>query len=451
LSGAVAWGNVFGTLSNQTDLQTELNLKSTVVDLDTHTSDVSNPHSVTQTQVVLSNVDNTSDVDKPISTAQAAANLLKLNLTGGTVNGQVKGITPTSDEDFTRKDYVDTVSSSRNVIINGNFDVWQRGTSFPALVTTNFTADRFSYNKVGVMVHTVSQSANVPSYAQSGHISNYSYRLEVTTADTSIDASDHCVINNKIEGYDYARIAGGNATLSFWVKGAKTGIHCVAFRNTGADRTYVAEYTINTINIWQKIIITIPLTETGGTWDYTNGKGLEIRFALAVGTDFQTTADAWQTGNYMGTASQVNECDSAANTFRIAQVQFEKGSVATPFEFKNYADELAKCQRYYARNTTESLSTRKGLYSTSATLTSFVDGANIVFPVAMREIPTMTFHNTEGGTAGTWSIYISSAWVSATMNTDYTTTTGICVRLLSTVVQNNAYTASGNWEADAEI
>ena len=236
---------------------------------------------------------------------------------------------------------------SKNAIINGNFDVWQRGTSFPTLANTDYTADRFQYFKSGAVIHNVNRSTLVPSYAQSGVRSNYSLLADVSTADASIAAGDYSLLNYTVEGYDYARIAGGDATLSFWVYASKTGIHCISFRNDGTDRSYVAEYTVQAVDTWEKVELTIPLTETGGTWDYTNGKGLRIVFALAVGSTFHTTADAWQTGSFLSTANQVNETDSTANNFRIAQVQLERGDVATNFEYKSIADELSRCQRYY--------------------------------------------------------------------------------------------------------
>lgn len=84
-TGASTWGSVTGTLSNQTDLQTALNGKSSTshnhdaayeaknTNIQTHISSTSNPHSVTKSQVGLANVDNTTDAGKPVSTAQQTA------------------------------------------------------------------------------------------------------------------------------------------------------------------------------------------------------------------------------------------------------------------------------------------------------------------------------------------------------------------------------------------
>ena len=351
--------------------------------------------------------------------------------TDGNVN--VNGIVPTADNQLTRRDYVNTLHANRNVIINGNFDIWQRGTNFAAHPNSKFSADRYSYHKAGTMVHTTSRSADVPAYAQSGTKSNYSIQLDVTTADVTIAAGDYCFISYRIEGYDYARLQGEDATLSFWVKGAKTGVHCVSFRNSDVSKSYVKEYTIASANTWEKVELTVPLTETGGTWDYSNGSGLELGFALAAGSTFQTTKDAWQTGNYLGTANQVNEVDNDANYFKIAQVQFERGSTATPLECKSISDELARCQRYYQH-----------LLQTD----TFVDGYNagganftmlVTYPVAMRDNPTLDAPITSTGAVNLTTINVSSM-----------STTGLSIRPVLTAT-GRGYTTLSDLKLDAEL
>lgn len=343
-------------------------------------------------------------------------------------------IAPTAIDHLTRKDYVDQIAKSRNVVINGNFDIWQRGTSFAAIATSTFSADRFEYHKSGTMVHTVTRSAVVPTYAASGVTSNYSLYLDVTTADAVIDAGNFTLVTYRIEGYDYARIAGGDATLSFWVKSIKTGIHCVSFNNSAKDRSYVVEYTIAASGVWQKVEITVPLTETGGTWDYTNGTGLRIGFVLASGTTSHTTADAWQTGEFIATSNQVNSVDSTANNFHIAQVQFEKGSASTPFEYKNYQDELAKAQRYYWKGQFNG----QGNFNPYANAaTTFVPGGQVTFPTTMRDTPTFAATSLP-------------TYTNCTANDFLATTDGAIERLDATAA--GTYRAfGGTYDADAEL
>lgn len=90
-SAGAAWGTVTGTLADQTDLQSALDAKATTTALTTHTSDTANPHSVTKAQVGLANVDNTSDANKPISTATQAA--LDAKQAAGTTLTSLEGLT----------------------------------------------------------------------------------------------------------------------------------------------------------------------------------------------------------------------------------------------------------------------------------------------------------------------------------------------------------------------
>jgi hypothetical protein len=243
--------------------------------------------------------------------------------------------------------------ANRNKIIGGDFTTnpWQRGTSFAAVAASVYTADRWQYQKVGSALHTLSKSVDAPTALQAGIFTQHSLGASVTTAQAVIAAGDFNFIEHKIEGLNSASFGFGqtgvrNVTLSFWVKGAKTGIHCVSFRNSAVNRSYVAEYTINVINTWEFKVITISV-DTAGTWLYDNGIGIDIGFTLAAGTTFQTPANTWTAGNFLATANQVNALDTVGNTFKIALVQLEAGEVATPFETRSYGQELALCQRYY--------------------------------------------------------------------------------------------------------
>ncbi|MBL0233168.1 MAG: hypothetical protein IPQ08_05845 [Chitinophagaceae bacterium] len=78
------------------DVQQSINdniadITSAQSDIDTHIADIANPHSVTKTQLGLSSVDNTSDLDKPISTATQAALDLKASYEDTIVNALIFG------------------------------------------------------------------------------------------------------------------------------------------------------------------------------------------------------------------------------------------------------------------------------------------------------------------------------------------------------------------------
>jgi hypothetical protein len=232
----------------------------------------------------------------------------------------------------------------RNRIINGAMEIAQRGTSFAA--ASGYTLDRFIFSIGGGGVVTITQSTDVPN-----NTFQNSLRVDVTTADTSVGTGDVVTIQQRIEGYNVRDLIGQTFTLSFWVKSPKTGVHCVSFRNSGVDRSYIMEYTVSAANTWEYKTITVNGgLITAGTWNWTNGTGLYVDFTLLTGTIYQTTAGSWQTGNFLGTSNQVNCMDNVNNDFFLTGVQLELGPVATPFERRPYGLEFSLCQRYYQTN-----------------------------------------------------------------------------------------------------
>jgi hypothetical protein len=293
--------------------------------------------------------------------------------------------------------------ANRNAIINGDFNIWQRGTSFVSIADATYNADRFYYNKSGAMVHDVSRSTDVPTFAQANRGFNYSTLVDCQTVDAAIGATDLSLIGTAIEGFNFLPLAQKPMTLSFWVKATKIGIYCVALTNN-ADRSYVAEYTINAADTWEYKTITIAASPNAGTWNYTNGVGLRVNFALAIGANSQTTKDAWQTGLFYGTSNQVNACDNIANNFRITGLQLEAGSVATPFEQRSIQQELALCLRYAWAL---SLGTSQRIPASGLVQAVTNGRQNIAFPVQMRVSPTLNASNIsdlrvfDGGSAQT--------------------------------------------------
>ena len=358
------------------------------------------------TDFCLDNIDGSrlNNGDTAIVVASGVSYEYWLNASSGATENSPLVITPDTNSGNKRWLLVDITAnnySGRNAIINGDFNIWQRGTSFAAIVNNAYAVDRFQYGLSGAAVHTLSQDTDVPTQVQSGHKSNYSLKVDCTTVDASIAAADYVMIIQNIEGYNFAPFMGKTATLSFWVKATKTGIYCVSFVNSALDRSYIVEYTIYTTNTWEKKTITLTFSDSAGTWNYTTGIGLRLFWQLVTGSNHQGASNVWNTTSVWATSNQVNACDSTDNNFWLSQVQFELGSVATPFEYEQFGDTLVKCQRYYEKSYNHAdapaTSTENGAIQFTDPLAA---GENFLrYCVAKRAAPTMTGYSTTGAAA----------------------------------------------------
>ncbi len=346
--------------------------------------------------------------------------------------------------------------SAENPIMNGQMEVWQRGTAFAAAVNGGYVADRWRYNGTNAAVLTINRSTNVPTVAQAGVLFNYSLEVDITTADASITTLDSASIVHRIEGGNWRHFAQRQMTLSFWVMSTKTGTHCVAFRNSGADRSYIAEYTVNVSNTWEYKQITVLASPSAGTWDYANGIGLEISFALAFGTTYHTTANDWQIGNFFSTAAQVNCLDSTSNFFRLTGVKLELGANATPLDVVSFEQEYARCQRYYQKSfhygtaPVQNAGTNTGEFiftSPVGALTVFNSVTMILSP--MRSTPTITTYNPNAANAQVRN---------RTLGTDCTSTVApnnseksFALQATTPASTTTSHTMAVHWAAESEL
>lgn len=283
----------------------------------------------------------------------------------------------------------------RNRIINGGMAIAQRGTS--AVVSNNsgqYPVDRFYVEAYGGGALTSQQTNNAPAGFQNSTI------LTVTTTDTSLDATDDYEINHKIEGLNVADLGWGTAnaktiTLSFWVRSSVTGSYSFGFQNSAASRSYVGLYTINSANTWEQKTITIA-GDTTGSWDTGTGAGFFLRWCLATGSNrIAAAANTWESANRIAIGSTANPLmGTSGATFYITGVQLEAGSVATPFEYRPYATELALCQRYFC-----AASGYVPRINAGSEL-----GNRIFWPVTMRASPTVTIASVDTENNGTPSV-----------------------------------------------
>ena len=239
----------------------------------------------------------------------------------------------------------------RNRIINGDMRIDQRnaGASVTLSSSTLFAVDRFG----GIEDTDGAMTAQQDSSAPAGFVN--SLKFTTTTADATLAATQFARCQQRIEGYNIADLNWGSAnaktvTLSFWVRSSLTGTFGGALTNNGFDRSYPFTYTISVADTWEYKTVTIA-GDTSGTWLTTSGLGIQVLWGLGVGSTYSGTAGAWAGAGYLSATGAVSVVGTNGATFYITGVQLEVGSVATPFERRDYGTELSRCQRYYYKTT----------------------------------------------------------------------------------------------------
>lgn len=288
----------------------------------------------------------------------------------------------------------------RNIIINGDMSIAQRGTSATGLGNGDngyHTCDRWKFTEVGAATaeFTQTQSTDVPT----GQGFATSLKMDCTTADTSLASNEIFRIQHHIEGQNlqYLKKGTSNATsltLSFWVKSNKTGIYTVYFYDNDNTRLNSKSYTINSASTWEKKTITIA-GDTTGAFDNNNDLGLLLSFQLLAGTDYTSgTLQDWGTSVTANFAvGQVNLADNTANEWFITGIQLEAGTSASDFEFLPYDVNLQRCQRYCnaTKNYGDGNVAENRHYSSAYGVNGYIQSA---IP-RMRTTPSLTY--TGGG------------------------------------------------------
>ena len=243
----------------------------------------------------------------------------------------------------------------RNLIINGDMSISQRGTSFATMgdSDTQYTLDRFQWNEEGTFGDaelTITQDTDVPT----GQGFGKSLKAVCTTVDTSIDSNTISYITQKFEGQNLQHLNRGRSTaksltLSFWAKSNLTGTFTVAFKDVDNTRLYSASYSPSVADTWEKFIITIP-GDTSGGLSNDNGHSFSVDWNLQAGTNKSNGAltTAWEAQAEGDRAvGQTNFFSSTSNNFYLTGVQLEIGTTASDFEFLPTQIMKNLCERYY--------------------------------------------------------------------------------------------------------
>ena len=243
-------------------------------------------------------------------------------------------------------------SSHRNLITNGKGDIFQRvlgGSQVTCNSGSNsYCMDRwYARGESSLGVFTLNQQ----DISSEGQGALHAIRVNVTTNVTP-GGGDVYKIAQRIEGKNIGHLSFGTSgaktiTLSFIVKSSVTGTHGGSLMNSAQNRSFPFTYTISSANTWESKSITIP-GDTGGTWVVNTGIGLELNFDMGSGSAKRGSAGGtWIAARAEGASGTVQLISTSSANWYVTKVQIEEGPVATPFEHRNFGDELRRCKRYF--------------------------------------------------------------------------------------------------------
>lgn len=347
--------------------------------------------------------------------------------TGVTINNSIIGGTTAAAGSFTSLNG-GQLAGFRNAIINGSCRIWQRGTSFTPLASTNtYTADRWCALR--------NTNANYTVTRQTSGLAGSFYCLRVQRTNATSDTNGINLVYN-VETLDSYRFASKKVTISFKAKcganysAASSALSITVSTGTGTDQNLTGGYTGQSNVIGS----TATLTTSFQTFSYTSASACASSITQ-IGIQIVFTP--------VGTAG-------AADSFDITDIQLEEDVNATPFERLSFGQDTALCERYYEKSFIYGTAPAQSAGTTGAITVLLPTGATGTFGqsiqmVSKRIAPLITTYNPSASNAN---------WRDTTNGADRTVTVG--------VIGENSFSISGasgaaaatnaiHWQANAEI
>ena len=296
---------------------------------------------------------------------------------------------------------IDNNINFRNIIINGDMSIAQRGVDINDVAHGGYCNDRFRFHKAntGELVMNFDQVTDVPS---SQGFSN-SLKLSVGTVESATASNELVGIGQRIEAQNlqylkYGTSSAETLTLCFWVKSSVTGTYAVLMfqqdASSSPDRRYYSKtFTISSANTWEKKTIQI----TGNQDDTIandNGIGLDFRIILSAGSSLTSgSSGAWGSSTNSAVGQTANFSGTSSATFFLTGIQLEAGTSASDFEFLPVDVNKNRCLRYCFKHggeaSTQYLNAQGGYYDAN-----YIAFGLVSPPVPMRSAPSLTVNGT---------------------------------------------------------
>jgi hypothetical protein len=310
--------------------------------------------------------------------------------------------------------------------INGNFEIAQElllntQVTIPN-ASTKYVADQWQCQYAhGANTAVFKGQVAGPGGAHLGNSGNY-LEMIATTPSAMAAGGDFAMILQPIEGLRWAKLSYGasvakSVVISFWAFATIAGTATLAVRNAGNNRSYLADFTINTPNTFEYKSVIVPGDITG-TWVATTAMSTVLSFCFGGNTNYNGISGTWQGTNSIKTTATTNFFATANNRVVLAGVTIMPGSdipsqLQAPLLQRTLPEEILLCQRYYEKSHDLGLPL---IGTTSSFLEQYVvsgignyQTTSIPFKVRKRASPGLTFYPTNGGAAG--NIYAQGAGV----------------------------------------
>jgi hypothetical protein len=290
--------------------------------------------------------------------------------------------------------YQGNYAAGKNAIINGDFNINQRG--FTSTTTNDvYTFDRWISGIVpGTGVGTLSaQTFTAGTAPVAGYESTNYLRIVTTGVVAGGTTTSQVRAGQRIE--NVRTFAGQTMTVSLWAKAASgtPNIGVAINQNFGsggsATVTTLAGAVTAITTGWVRYSFTVAVPSISGKTIGTSSY-LDVRIFVVAGSAI----------------SAVSAVGLQDNTFEIWGVQAEAGSVATAFQTATgtIQGELAAAQRYYLKSynqaTAPATATTVSAFAYAAVNSTNTDNrVNVRFPVNMRSTPTITLYSSSTGTS----------------------------------------------------
>ena len=325
------------------------------------------------------------------------------------------------------------IAGGRNVLINGDFKVWQRSTDITIVSTYGYvSADRWTSR-------TASASGSMRTSRQSSGLTGFQYcaRAQRTSGNTIAGGIQ---LIHTLETINSLPLAGKTVTLSFYARkgsdysptGSTLGTYL--YSGTGTDQSWLSFTGLSTL-ISQSPVLTT-------TWQ---------RFS------YSATVASGATQLYLMLNMEATGTAGANDYFEVTGVQLEAGAVATPFEFEDYGTTLQKCQRYYETSyngVAKGTSTAAGVVYASSSTDQY---GSYILPsplwlIPKRTTPSVTTYS-QAGTINKWNYYrsgVSDQEINVNLSSGYNSPRSTLL-YISTGVAFVSATGYGHFVADAEL